>query len=217
MKKKLTKEEYDKGELIIQSLDAAKKAKELLITAANAVRDATGESFLFARLDSHVSDLDETIDDLTNILVEMDIGKPVQESDGEAGDNWSQYGEYTKSLPADCIKDCSSPGQRDSHVATWVEELDFANGMPIEKAKNYIAEYGAWDREELDQKSDEEIAQIVLWLFCGDIHDEAYMFLRDGYKEDYPELAELPDDVDDWNDEDWEEFQKNYCVLSLSN
>jgi hypothetical protein len=43
------------------------------------------------------------------------------------------------------------------------------------------------------------------------------MFLRDGYKEDYPDLEELPDDVSDWTDEDWEAFQNVYCSLSLSN
>lgn len=215
--KKLAKEELDKGELIRKSLEAAEKAKDILNEAASYVMDATGESFLFARLDSHVNDIDDTIDDLTQILAEMENGKPVQESDGEGGGNWSQYGEYTKPLPGDCIKDCASPGQRDSEVAMWVEELDFANGMPIEKAKNYIAEYGAWDREELDEKSDEEIAQIVLWIFAGNVHEEAYMFLRDGYKEDYPDLEELPDDVSDWSDEDWEAFQNVYCSLSLSN
>ena len=54
--------------LIKQALEAAIKAKQLLDDAAGTIRDAVGETFLFARLDSHSMDLDDTIDDIKAVL-----------------------------------------------------------------------------------------------------------------------------------------------------
>ena len=222
MKKKLVKEGWYKGELLKNAIGYAKKARSLLDSAAEDCRAIFGEEdYLFARLDSSSNDVDETIDSMQRTLEslsEEEYGELVSESEEILPTGaWSENGEYKKPIPASCIEDCAGPGQKDNEVAMWVEELGFANGMPIEKAKNYIEEYGAWDREELDAKSDEEIAQIVLWLFCGNVHEEAYLFMRDENKDDYPELGNLPEDIADWTDQDWEVFQNAYCSLSLNN
>lgn len=217
--------------LIKQALEAAIKAKQLLDDAAGTIRDAVGETFLFARLDSHSMDLDDTIDDIKGVLNgtvdptddtvddTSDFENPFLESRkrfgnkfvGESdGGRWSEYGEFLGQLPMDCIMDCSHSGKCDSEVEYWTDQLAFADGLPIDKAIEFISEYGAWDREELSQKSPEEIAQIVLWIFCGNLKDEAYQFMRDGDSEDWP-------DLDDWDEKDWRRFQEEQCYLGLNN
>ncbi len=68
MKRRRTIKESSSEALIKQALEAAIKAKNLLDDAANSIRDAVGETFLFARLDSHSMDLDDTIDDIKGVL-----------------------------------------------------------------------------------------------------------------------------------------------------
>lgn len=223
MKRRIIKERSSSdGALIKQALKAAIKAKQLLDDAANTIRDAVGETFLFARLDSHSMDLDDTIDDIKAVLAgQLDAtdDEYVPESrkrfgnkfvGGSDGGRWSEYGEFLGQLPMDCIMDCSHSGKCDSEVEYWTDQLAFADGLPLDKAIEFISEYGAWDREELSQKSPEEIAQIVLWIFCGNLKDEAYQFMRDGDSEDWP-------DLDDWDERDWRRFQEEHCYLGLNN
>ena len=179
MKKKVVKEGYYKGELINNSLDAVQKAKALLVGAANDVRKATGESFLFARLDSHVNDLDDTIDDLTNSLAEMDDGEYQTSVSESSVKPWfdEKYGWLQRRIPKECVDDCSGPGRKDDAVEYWVDKLKFY--IPenlIEKAMDYLREFGAWDEFELQEWADTEdvehqLAQHVLWCFCCDLYE----------------------------------------------
>lgn len=66
--RRIMKEERSSDALIKQALEAVVKAKSLLDDAATAIRDSAGETFLFARLDSHSMDLDDTIDDIKAVL-----------------------------------------------------------------------------------------------------------------------------------------------------
>lgn len=156
-------------------------------------------------------DIDE--DDATDEYI-ITVKKPASKEDmyAETSDEgrWSEYGEFLGQLPMECIMDCSHSGKCDSEVEYWTDQLAFADGLPIDKAIEFIAEYGAWDREELSQKSPEEIAQIVLWIFCGNLKDEAYQFMRDGDSEDWP-------DLEDWDEKDWRRFQEEQCYLGLNN
>ncbi len=71
MKRRTIKERSSNDDMLIkQALEATIKAKQLLDDAANTIRDARGETFLFARLDSHSMDLGDTIDDIKGILAE---------------------------------------------------------------------------------------------------------------------------------------------------
>jgi hypothetical protein len=111
----------------------------------------------------------------------------------------------------DCILGCSHSGRCDDDVEFWVKELNFADGLPVEKAKRYLQEYGAWDEEELENMSDDDVAQRVLWIFCGNIKDEAHEKAND------PD-CDYPEDISDWSEEDWDRFQKEDCFSAcLSN
>ena len=69
MKRRIMKERSSSDDALIKrALEAAIKAKQLLDDAAGAIRDAVGETYLFARLDSHSMDLDDTIDDIKAVL-----------------------------------------------------------------------------------------------------------------------------------------------------
>ena len=176
MKRKLVKEGYGKRELLSDAINAVEKAKEIIEQSAEKVRQATGESFLFARLDSHANDLSDTIDDISVILDDME--QEEQEttvSESGAREWFNEYGFLTKRIPTACIKACSGPGQKDQAVAYWVDKLKFY--IPenlIEQAMDYLREFGAWEEFELQEWADTEdlehnIAQHVLWCFCCDV------------------------------------------------
>jgi hypothetical protein len=67
-------------------------------------------------------------------------------------------------LPVDCIADCAHAGPCDADVKYWRERLKFE--VPRDRATAYIREFGAWTAEELAAKTDEELAEVVLWLAC---------------------------------------------------
>ena len=72
-------------------------------------------------------------------------------------------------LPADCIGDCAHAGPCDDDVRHWRQELEFQ--VPRQRAIAYIREFGAWTAEEVAAKSDEELAEVVLWLACCQIRE----------------------------------------------
>jgi hypothetical protein len=72
-------------------------------------------------------------------------------------------------LPEDCIADCSHSGQCDADVAYWRNRLGFE--VPRETAICYLREFGAWTAEELEVKSDDELAEVILWSACCDIRE----------------------------------------------
>ena len=83
---------------------------------------------------------------------------------------FDSIGQLTKELPDDCILDCSHQGACDADVSYWVDELGFE--VPSEKAKAYLKGFGAWDDDELDEMTDRELAEKVLWIFCGYLKDD---------------------------------------------
>lgn len=89
---------------------------------------------------------------------------------------FNELGEMTRELPTDCIQECAAQGRVDDAVAYWVEKLNFEEDFPVEKARTYLAEFGAWEREELARMSTNELAQKVLWILCGNAKDgETYL------------------------------------------
>lgn len=90
---------------------------------------------------------------------------------------FNQYGHFTGEIPAECVADCSQPGQDASaDVEQWLEKLDFA--VPRDMAIRYLKEFGAWPLESddydrgLEDMSDSELAATVLWIACGDIKEQ---------------------------------------------
>jgi hypothetical protein len=73
-------------------------------------------------------------------------------------------------LPEDCVFDCSHQGPCDADVEYWQPKLNLQldrDGMLAE-----LAEYGAWEDDELASKTDAELEQIVIWIAAGNIRDE---------------------------------------------
>lgn len=87
---------------------------------------------------------------------------------------FDENGWLLKELPKECVKDCHHSGACDADVEHWQKELGFL--VPREKAVEWLLEYGAWTRVELAAKTDEELAQVVLWLACGDIQEQGEWF-----------------------------------------
>ena len=131
---------------------------------------------------------------------------------GSGKSGWfDEHGELVKPLPGRCIEDCSGSGAVDDEVAYWVNALKFDLGLPRERVINFLSEYGAWELDELDGMDDFNLAEKVLWIFCGNIKEEAYQ--QSG---DETSLVYDWGDVSDWDDEDWKKFQEEYSYCSLN-
>lgn len=87
---------------------------------------------------------------------------------------FDENGWLLKELPEECVKACHHSGQCDEDVEYWQKKLDFR--VPRDKAQEWLRKYGAWTQEELQEKTDEELAQVVLWLACGDIQESGEWF-----------------------------------------
>ena len=83
-------------------------------------------------------------------------------------------GECVRSIPEDCVVDCSHSGSCDADVAAWRAELGFT--VPRELAIPWLAEFGAWDRSELEAEDDDALAERVLWIACDDISEHGDWF-----------------------------------------
>lgn len=72
-------------------------------------------------------------------------------------------------LPAEAIKDCSASGRVDDAVEYWRKKLGFTVDRKL--AIQDLQEYGAWEKEELEALSDDDLAEKILWLACGNFKD----------------------------------------------
>jgi len=132
--------------------------------------------------------------------------KFVNESEEET--EWfDSNGDIKRHFPKDCILDCSRSGSVDDEVDYWVSELNFK--VPVDRGLSYLREYG------LDDIGPEEVDKYVLWIMCGNIKEEAYEFCRDGSEWEYVDRESYPDEMDNWNDDDWDRFQEEACVCHL--
>ena len=82
---------------------------------------------------------------------------------------FDSLGYLTGTLPEDCIGDCSHAGPCDTDVEYWRKRLDFT--VPRETAIGYLREFGAWTAEELAARTDDELAEVVLWSACCDFRE----------------------------------------------
>ena len=66
-------------------------------------------------------------------------------------------------LPAECISDCSTPGQ---DAAPAVDHWRRTLGFTVDRARAIacLKGYGAW--EDLPDQTDEDLAEKILWIAC---------------------------------------------------
>jgi hypothetical protein len=73
-------------------------------------------------------------------------------------------------LPQECIHDCGAgSGDKSEDVEAWRRQLGFT--VDREKATRCLLGYGAWDKDELAAMSDDDIAERILWIACGDFNE----------------------------------------------
>ena len=86
---------------------------------------------------------------------------------------FDQYGNFNGEIPAECVADCTTPGQdADESVTYWRTRLDFS--VPRDLAIRYLKDFGAWD--DLAEASDTTLAERCLWIACGDIRENGEWF-----------------------------------------
>lgn len=105
---------------------------------------------------------------------------------------------FSLELPLRCILDCSHSGQCDADVSAWLPQIDFS-AVPRASLVGELRETGGWEREELEQASDETLRSRVLWLACCDSREELRDELRrevSAYSEQLGEYdpADIADD-----------------------
>lgn len=84
---------------------------------------------------------------------------------------FNEYGYYDGlEFPEECINDCSHSGSVDEDIEYWQKKLNFQ--VPRELTINYLRDFGAWNLTELNKKSDDDLAQIVLWIACCNIKED---------------------------------------------
>jgi hypothetical protein len=77
-------------------------------------------------------------------------------------------------LPAECVADCSHAGACDADVASWRARLEFT--VPRGQAIAYLREFGAWTPADLAGRTDDELAELVLWSACCEIRESGEWF-----------------------------------------
>ena len=69
----------------------------------------------------------------------------------------------------ECISDCSASGDVGQAVEYWRKKLNFT--VNRDRAIQCLKGYGAWEPEELAEMDDDEIADKILWLACGNFSE----------------------------------------------
>ena len=86
----------------------------------------------------------------------------------EDADWFYSDGSLTMELPSDCVRECSHFGDCFDDVKFWVEQLNF--NVPVDQARAYLKGFGTWD--DLEDCSEELLAQRVLWTACNAIKED---------------------------------------------
>jgi hypothetical protein len=79
---------------------------------------------------------------------------------------FDDHGWLIRDIPDEALRDCHHQGACDAEVEYWQSELDFM--APRQMMIDYLSPFGGWDIDELNEKTDDELAQIVLWIASGD-------------------------------------------------
>lgn len=87
---------------------------------------------------------------------------------------WASFNRFELRLPGAAVRAIAHPGPADADVAEWapkiaaqVEADNFTNRPTPDKIRAELAEYGAWDMEEMID--DEMNWQRIVWLAAGNI------------------------------------------------
>lgn len=88
----------------------------------------------------------------------------------------SSMGDIELEIPADAVDEIARPGQNLPAVQKWLSEPRYLKAQfdrwewdDLQAAREYLQEAGVDGTED---KSDEEVAEYILWMACHDINEE---------------------------------------------
>ena len=81
----------------------------------------------------------------------------------------SGCGRIETAIPEDAIADCSASGRNDEAVDYWASKIERPERATPELLAACLKEYGAWDKEELED--DEQNWKRWVWIACHDLRD----------------------------------------------
>lgn len=81
--------------------------------------------------------------------------------------DWFDNRTAIRTLPPECVSDCTGPGPADEAVTYWVRKLDFDG--PAWLIREHLSGYGAWDRPELCDH--QQNLHRLLWIWANDIRE----------------------------------------------
>ena len=117
-------------------------------------------------------DKEKSEDDEDEKSEKKKITEDLKEEWETSGPFFSEQGELIRKIPDECVNDCVVPGHDATAACSrWVEALNFKEGLDIPMAKAYLKSLGAWTENEIRALSDTEVAEMILWVVCGDIVD----------------------------------------------
>ena len=92
---------------------------------------------------------------------------------------WASFNRFEMRLSGDCVLDCSHSGDCENDVLRHIESVkkqiesdNFRNKPTPEKIRTELAEYGAWDKDEL-QDDDKNFIRLVWIAACNISEDES--------------------------------------------
>lgn len=90
-------------------------------------------------------------------------------------------------LPAACIEDCSGAGPVDDAVSYWVDKLSLTVDR---RAGARCLEYNGYG-DAIADMSDEDVAERILWLACGNFAEFRHYVARGYAPEDVPAGSDI--------------------------
>ena len=90
---------------------------------------------------------------------------------------WASFNRFELELSQECVADCSQGGDVSGLVSWWLDndsdiQYQLLWEIPYNELAAELAEYGAWDEEEL--KDWRENQERIIWIAAGDIHQEQF-------------------------------------------
>ena len=90
---------------------------------------------------------------------------------------WASFNRFELRIPGECALDCSHSGPCDADVARWVPRVRaqiaedaFPNGPTPDIIRAELADYGAWDAEEL--ANDGANFARLIWIAACNVAEE---------------------------------------------
>jgi len=84
----------------------------------------------------------------------------------------SMFERFEITMPREAVDDCSHQGDCGPDVEAWAPKIDRPDDCTPEALRDELAEYGAWDDDQLANDSDNW--ERIVWIAAGNIKDENY-------------------------------------------